>query len=209
MILNQDTASKVAEFLLQIKAIKLNVEEPFTWASGMKSPIYCDNRIILSYPKIRTYVRQELVNGIKEHFGKPDVIAGIATGGIPLGTLIAQDTELPFAYIRSQAKNHGLQNLIEGIIMPGQNVILIEDLISTGGSSLKAVEAVKDQGAVVKGVVSVFDYGFNVAKESFEKANCPYYSLANFDILANVAKEKSFVSDEDYRYLLNWREDKV
>lgn len=209
MILNLDTASKVAEFLLQIKAVKLNVQEPFTWASGMKSPIYCDNRVILSYPKIRTYVRQQLVDGIKEHFGKPDVIAGIATGGIPLGTLVAQDTELPFAYVRSEAKKHGLQNMVEGIITPGQNVILIEDLISTGGSSLKAVEAVRDHGAVVKGVVSVFDYGFQASKQNFDAANCPYYSLSNFDILAGVAKEKEYITEEDFKYLLNWREDKV
>lgn len=209
MILNQDTASKVAEFLLQIKAVKLNVQEPFTWASGIKSPIYCDNRIILSYPQIRTYVRQQLVNGIKEHFGKPDVIAGIATGGIPLGTLIAQDSELPFAYIRSEAKKHGLQNLIEGIILPGQNCILIEDLISTGGSSLKAVEAVRNINAVVKGVVSIFDYGFSSAVNNFEKANCTYYSLTNFDVLAQVAKQKEYISSEDFKLLLNWREDKV
>lgn len=209
MILNLDTASKVAEFLLQIKAVKLNVQEPFTWASGIKSPIYCDNRVILSYPQIRTYIRQQLVDGVKEHFGKPDVIAGIATGGIPLGTLIAQDTELPFAYVRSKAKGHGLQNMVEGIIGPGQNVILIEDLISTGGSSLSAVKAVREHGGVVKGVVSVFDYGFQIAKKNFEEADCPYYSLSNFDILAGVAKDKEYITEEDFKYILNWREDKV
>ncbi len=209
MILNQHTASKVAEFLLQIKAVKLNVQEPFTWASGIKSPIYCDNRVILSYPKIRTFIRQQMVDVIQEGFGKPDVIAGIATGGIPVGALIAHELELPFAYIRSKAKGHGLQNMIEGIINPGQNVILIEDLISTGGSSLKAVDAVKENGAHVKGVISIFDYGFNIAKENFKHHECAYLSLSNFQVLAQVAKEKQYITEQDYEYLIDWHQQKV
>lgn len=205
MILNVDNASKVAEFLLQIKAIKLNVNDPFTWASGIKSPIYCDNRVILSYPKIRTFFRQELVETLQEAFGRPDVIAGVATGGIPLGALVAQDMELPFAYVRAEAKKHGLQNMVEGIILPGQSVILIEDLISTGGSSLKAVNAVKEKNTTVKGIVSIFDYGTQKAIDSFKDANCPFYSLCNFDILIEVAKEKEYISDKDYLSILEWK----
>lgn len=209
MILNEQTAAKVAEFLLQIKAVKLNPKDPFTWASGIKSPIYCDNRVILSYPKIRTFIRQQLVEILEESYGKPDVIAGIATGGIPLGALIAQEMELPFAYVRSEAKGHGLQNLIEGIINPGQNVILIEDLISTGGSSLKAVNAVKDINAIVKGVISVFDYGFPVAENNFNEANCSFYSLSNFEILVQVAKEKEYITDAELTMLRDWHSKKV
>jgi orotate phosphoribosyltransferase len=205
MILNRDTASKVAEFLLQIKAVKLNVHEPFTWASGIKSPIYCDNRVILSYPKIRTYFRQQLLDSIQEAFGKPDVIAGVATGGIPLGALVAQDMELPFAYVRSQVKEHGLQNMVEGIILPTQSVVLIEDLISTGMSSLRAVNAVKEKKSPVKGIVSIFDYGFQKAIDNFSEANCPFYSLCNFDVLIEVARQKEYVNEKDYKALIDWK----
>lgn len=209
MILNIDTASKVAEFLLQIKAIKLNVNEPFTWASGIKSPIYCDNRIILSYPKIRTFFRQQLVDVLQEAFGRPDVVAGVATGGIPLGTLVAQEMELPFSYVRSQVKEHGLQNMVEGLILPGQSVILIEDLISTGMSSLRAVNAVKEKEAQVKGIVSIFDYGFKQAVDNFEEANCPFYSLCNFDILIEVAKQKDYINDKDFEAIVNWKKENL
>lgn len=209
MILNLDTASKVAEFLLQIKAIKLNVNEPFTWASGIKSPIYCDNRIILSYPKIRTFFRQQLVDVLQEAFGKPDVIAGVATGGIPLGALVAQDMELPFAYVRSQVKEHGLQNMVEGLILPGQSVILIEDLISTGMSSLRAVNAVKEKNSQVKGIVSIFDYGFKLAVDNFNEANCPFYSLCNFDILIEVAKQKDYINEADFEKIVQWKKENL
>lgn len=209
MILNLDTASKVAEFLLQIKAIKLNVNEPFTWASGIKSPIYCDNRIILSYPKIRTFFRQQLVDVLQEAFGKPDVIAGVATGGIPLGALVAQDMELPFAYVRSQVKEHGLQNMVEGLILPGQSVILIEDLISTGMSSLRAVNAVKEKNSQVKGIVSIFDYGFKLAVDNFNEANCPFYSLCNFDILIEVAKQKDYINEVDFEKIVQWKKENL
>ena len=149
MILNEDQAIKVAEFLLQIKAIKLSPNEPFTWASGIKSPIYCDNRVTLSYPTIRTYIRQAYAQSILDHYGKPDIIAGVATGGIALGALVAQELNLPFIYVRSSAKEHGLGNQIEGFYEKGQKVVVIEDLISTGGSSLKAVDALRDGGLEV------------------------------------------------------------
>ena len=169
MILNVDTAHKVAEFLLQIKAIKLNVSSPYTWASGIQSPIYCDNRKPLSYPNIRTYIRQKYTDTLVEKFGKPDVIAGVATGGIAQGALIAQDLGLPFVYVRTSPKEHGMGNLIEGDVSKGQNVVVIEDLISTGGSSLKAVEALKEAGCNVKGLVAIFTYGFAQAEANFKK----------------------------------------
>ena len=154
-----DTAHTIAEHLLQIKAIRLQPEEPFTWASGWKSPIYCDNRIALSYPRIRTYIRQELVKAIETRFGKPEVIAGVATAAIPQGALVAEALGLPFVYVRSSPKDHGRQNLIEGELKPGQTVVVIEDLVSTGKSSLKAVEALREAGCTVKGLLAVFSYG--------------------------------------------------
>ena len=162
-----ETSYKVAEFLLQIKAIKLQPENPFTWASGWKSPIYCDNRKTLSYPAIRTYIRQQFVNAINQDFAKPDVIAGVATGGIAQGALVAQEMGLPFVYVRSEAKKHGLTNMIEGDIENGQSVVVIEDLISTGGSSLKAVEALREKGCNVKGMAAIFTYGFDSIKNAF------------------------------------------
>ena len=155
---NDESALKIAEFLLQVKAIKLQPQNPYTWASGWKSPIYCDNRVTLSFPGVRTYIRQEFVNAIIENFGKPDVIAGVATGGIAQGVLVAQEMGLPFVYVRSEAKKHGLTNMIEGVIEKGQSVVVIEDLISTGGSSLKAVEALREAGCEVKGMAAIFSY---------------------------------------------------
>ena len=204
MILNKNTASKVAEYLLQIKAIKLNVDEPFTWASGIKSPIYCDNRTILSYPTVRTYIRQQLAELTVEAYGRPDIIAGVATGGIAHGALVAQELDMPFAYVRSQAKGHGLQNMIEGVMEKGRTVVLIEDLISTGGSSLQAVNAVKENGNQVKGVVSIMDYGFDKAIENFEDV-CSFYSLCNFDVLIETALEKEFITKESYDSLVKWK----
>ena len=204
MILNKDIASKVAEYLLQIKAIKLNVETPFTWASGIKSPIYCDNRTILSFPIVRTFIRQQLAETVIDGFGRPDVIAGVATGGIAHGALAAQELNLPFAYVRAEAKKHGLQNLIEGVIEKGRTVVLIEDLISTGGSSIKAVNAVIENGNNVKGVVSIMDYGFEKAKENFNGI-CDFYSLCDFDILIETAVNKEFITQEDYQDLLKWK----
>ena len=206
MILNNDKALKVAEFLLQIKAVKLQPNNPFTWASGWNSPIYCDNRITLSYPSIRTFIRQTYTDAVLEYFGKPDVIAGVATGGIALGALVAQELGLPFIYIRSSAKGHGMGNLIEGHFEKGQKVVVIEDLISTGGSSIKAVEALKDAEMDVKGLVAIFTYGFSVADENFKKANCPYVTLTNYDFLIEEALRKDYISMNDVTSLREWKE---
>jgi orotate phosphoribosyltransferase len=164
MILNKDTAKKTAELLLQINAIKLNPKNPFTWASGWKSPIYCDNRITLSFPPIRNYIREEFSKTIEKQFGKPDVIAGVATGAIGIGILVAEYMGLPFVYVRPEPKKHGRLNQVEGFLQKGQNVVVVEDLISTGKSSLLAVEALKEAGANVKGMVAIFTYGFDVSK---------------------------------------------
>lgn len=200
-----DAEFKVAEFLLQIKAIKLQPEKPFTWASGLKSPIYCDNRKTLSYPKIRTYIRQQFVESINKHFATPDVIAGVATGGIALGALVAQEMGLPFVYVRSEAKKHGLTNMIEGEIESGQNVVVIEDLISTGGSSLKAVEALREKGCNVKGMVAIFTYGFDEAVQNFKKAKCRVETLTNYNTLVNAALEKEYIDEKSIKSLSEWR----
>ena len=207
MILNDDKALKVAEFLLQIKAVKLNLDEPFTWASGIKSPIYCDNRITLSYPQIRTFIRQAYAETIVEHFGKPDVIAGVATGGIPQGALVAQELGVPFIYIRSSAKEHGMGNQIEGYYEKGQKVVVIEDLISTGGSSLKAVEALRAAKLDVKGLIATFTYGFDIADKNFKKAECDYCTLSNYDFLIQEALSSNLISEEDLESLKAWRSD--
>lgn len=206
MILNNDNALKVAEFLLQIKAIKLNVAQPFTWASGWKSPIYCDNRKTLSFPNIRTFIRQSYSQAILEQFGKPDVIAGVATGGIAQGALVAQELGVPFIYVRSSAKGHGLGNQIEGVYEAGQNVVVIEDLISTGGSSLKAVEALREAGCNVKGLVAIFTYGFAIAEENFNAAECPYVTLSNYDFLIEQALNSNYISENDLDSLREWKE---
>ncbi len=200
-----DHAVKVAEFLLQIKAVKLQPEQPFTWASGLKSPIYCDNRKTLSYPKIRTYIRQHFVEVINEHFVKPDVIAGVATGGIAIGALVAQEMGLPFVYVRSEAKKHGLTNMIEGEIEKGQSVVVIEDLISTGGSSIKAIEALREKGCVVKGMVAIFTYGFDEAVQNFKKAKCRVETLTNYDTLIQAALDKEYIAEKDINKLQEWR----
>jgi orotate phosphoribosyltransferase len=200
-----DPAYKVAEFLLQIKAVKLQPDNPFTWASGWKSPIYCDNRKTLSYPQIRTYIRQQFVETITKHFGKPDVIAGVATGGIAQGALVAQEMGLPFVYVRSEAKKHGLTNMIEGDIESGQSVVVIEDLISTGGSSLKAVDALREKGCNVKGMAAIFTYGFDQAEQSFTSAKCNVKTLTTYDILINKALQKEYISEKDVQSLKQWR----
>ena len=167
MINNVDMAAQTAEFLLKVKAVKLNNEHPFTWASGRKSPIYCDNRVTLSYPEIRTFIRQRFVDIINENWGDVDVIAGVATGGIAQGALVAQELGKPFVYVRSEQKSHGLTNQIEGEIHPGQSVVVIEDLVSTGKSSLIAVKALRDKGCTVKGMAAIFTYGLQVAADNF------------------------------------------
>jgi orotate phosphoribosyltransferase len=205
MILNDESALKVAEFLLQIKAIKLQPNKPFTWASGWKSPIYCDNRVTLSYPKVRTYIRQQFVNAINEKYAKPDVIAGVATGGIAQGALVAQELGLPFVYIRSEAKKHGLSNMIEGVVEKGQSVVVIEDLISTGGSSLKAVEALREAGCEVKGMAAIFTYGFKTAEDNFKAAKCKLLTLSNYDTLVKQALQSKYITEKDLKSLQEWR----
>lgn len=206
MILNKDKALKVAEFLLQIKAVKLQPQNPFTWASGWQSPIYCDNRKVLSYPKVRTYIRQVFVDVITEKYGKPDMIAGVATGGIAIGALIAEQMGLPFIYVRSSAKAHGMQNQIEGHYEQGQNVVVIEDLISTGGSSLKAVDALRSGGLEVKGLVAIFTYDFKQAHDNFAAANCEHVVLTNYEHLILQGIEQNYITANDKLSLTKWRE---
>lgn len=205
MILNKDRALKVAEFLLQIKAVKLQPNSPFTWASGWKSPIYCDNRITLSFPAIRTYIRQGYADAILEHFGKPDIIAGVATGGIAQGALVAQELGIPFIYVRSSAKAHGMGNMIEGHFEKGQRVVVIEDLISTGGSSLQAVQALREAGLEVKGLVAIFTYGFDVSIKNFSNAECPFVTLTDYDHLIDQALKSDYVTSSDIDSLREWK----
>ncbi|GAB4134684.1 MAG: orotate phosphoribosyltransferase [Bacteroidia bacterium] len=205
MITNAETASKVAEFLLQIKAVKLQPRNPFIWASGWKSPIYCDNRKTLSYPKVRTFIRQQFVNAINAGFPKPDCIAGVATGAIAHGVLVAEEMGLPFVYVRPEPKKHGLGNQVEGEIKPGQNVVVIEDLISTGGSSLKAVEALKDAGCEVKGMVAIFTYGFQTAEENFRNAGVPLITLSDYPHLIRQALKDNYITEQDLETLDQWR----
>lgn len=206
MTAENETAEMIAEQLLQIKAIKLQPAKPFTWASGWKSPIYCDNRIALSYPMVRTFIRQALVKTIEEKFGRPDVIAGVATAAIAQGALVAEAMGLPFVYVRSSPKDHGRQNLIEGELNQGRSVVVIEDLVSTGGSSLKAVQALRDAGSRVTGLISVFTYGFNKAEVNFKKENCPAVSLCDYETLIAKAVEANFVTAADLHTLRAWRE---
>ncbi|MBK9671562.1 MAG: orotate phosphoribosyltransferase [Bacteroidetes bacterium] len=206
MKLNDDTALKIAEFLLQIKAIKLNPTAPYTWASGWKSPIYCDNRVALSHPKIRTYIRQQLVQNITANYGNPDVIAGVATGAIAQGALVAEAMGLPFVYVRASAKEHGMGNLIEGKIEKGQTVVVVEDLISTGMSSLKAVDALRNADCDVKGMVAIFSYGFKVANDNFKKAKCKLNTLSDYDALIKQALKSNFITENDLKSLKAWRE---
>ncbi len=207
MQINKETANNVAECLLQIKAIELNKIQPFTWASGWKSPIYCDNRKTLSFPKVRTFIRQKFVETIHEKFGQVDVIAGVATGGIAQAALIAQEMELPLIYVRSSSKGHGLQNMIEGTVEAGQRVVVIEDLISTGMSSLKAVAALREKGCNVVGMGAIFTYGFETAKQNFKQYTCPLFTLSDYDSMIEVAVEKGYINPEDINSLKSWRED--
>ena len=199
-------AEQTAKFLLQVKAVKLNNENPFTWASGRKSPIYCDNRVTLSYPEIRTFIRQSFVDILTEAFGDVDVIAGVATGGIAQGALVAQELGKPFVYVRSEEKKHGLTNQIEGEIRAGQSVVVIEDLVSTGKSSLIAVRALRERGCKVKGMVAIFTYGLNVAAENFTNEEVELHTLTNYDTLLSVAIEENYVSESDQESLKKWRE---
>ena len=206
MKINEQIAEKVSESLLQIKAIKLDNTNPFTWASGLKSPIYCDNRITLSYPEIRTYIKEQFVKLINEEFENAEVVAGVATGAIAQGALVAQEMGLPFAYVRSSSKAHGLTNQIEGKVEEGQAVIVVEDLVSTGKSSLAAVEALRAAGANVIGMIAIFTYNLPLAKENFEKADCKLITLADYDTMIRTAADQNYVSDSDIQSLVKWKD---
>jgi orotate phosphoribosyltransferase len=205
MIYNKETAEKTAELLLQINAIKLNPSTPFLWASGWLSPIYCDNRLTLSFPAIRNYIRDEFSKQITALYGKPDVIAGVATGAIGIGILVAEELGLPFVYVRPEPKKHGRQNQVEGFLQKGQTVVVIEDLISTGNSSLVAVEALRNAGANVKGMIAVFSYGFETAIENFKNANVTLNTLSDYENLLHFAVEKKYITEEEQVTLQEWR----
>ena len=205
MVRNKDTSKKTAELLLQIKAIKLNPNEPFQWASGWKSPIYCDNRITLSYPSVRVFLKEEIAKITELEYGKPDVIAGVATGAIAIGILVAQELGVPFVYVRPEPKSHGRKNQIEGHLERGQNVVVIEDLISTGNSSLNAVAALKEAGAVVKGMVAIFSYGFDVATKNFKEKNISLKTLSNYEDLLEQALDSNYISEKELLTLQEWR----
>jgi orotate phosphoribosyltransferase len=205
MAKDNEVARRIAESLLDIGAIRLNLDDPFVWASGWKSPIYCDNRLVLSYPEIRTYIKRALATTVKNTCGRPDAVAGVATAGIPHGALVADELGLPFIYVRSKSKGHGLTNQIEGKITRGQKVAVIEDLVSTGGSSIKAVEAIREAGMDVLGMISIFTYGFDLAKENFNRANIKYISLSDYNTLIEVATENDLINREQVIRLNAWR----
>jgi orotate phosphoribosyltransferase len=207
MILNKDKALKIADFLLQIKAVKLQPTDPFTWASGIQSPIYCDNRKTLSYPQIRTSIRQTFAEQINEAFTNIEGIVGVATGGIAIGALVAEEMGLPFIYVRSSAKEHGLGNKIEGEYQAGQRFVVIEDLISTGGSSLKAVEALRSENLNVLGLAAIFTYGFELSENNFSQADCKYITLSDYDNLLEQATKENYISEEDFQSLKSWKLD--
>ncbi|MBN2519478.1 MAG: orotate phosphoribosyltransferase [Bacteroidales bacterium] len=200
-----DKQKQVAKYLLQIKAIKLEPANPFTWASGWRSPIYCDNRKTLSFPEVRKFIKNQFIKIIKDKFPGIEVIAGIATGAIAHGAIIAEQLNLPFIYIRSAPKDHGLENLIEGNLEAGQKVVIIEDLISTGKSSIKAVEAVRYVGGNVLGLCAIFTYGFEIAENNFINAGCKYYTLTKYDILIDEALNENYINKEDVETLKLWR----
>jgi len=204
MIFNKNTAKKTAELLLQINAIKLSPQDPFTWASGWKSPIYCDNRIVLSFPPIRNYIKEEIAKQIEKLYGKPDVIAGVATGAIGIGVLVAEYLGLPFVYVRPEAKKHGRQNQIEGFIEKGQNVVVVEDLISTGKSSLNAVRALKEANVNVKGMVAIFTYGFNMASVNFKKEDVTLHTLSNYENVLEQALDTKYITNKELETLSLW-----
>lgn len=203
----KDIALKVASDLLKIEAIRLNKEKPFTWSSGWKSPIYCDNRMSLSFPETRTYIKQALADACKTHFPEVESIAGVATAGIPQGALVADELNIPFIYVRSSPKGHGMENLIEGKVVPGQKVVVLEDLVSTGGSSLKAAESLVKAGYQVLGMLAIFTYGFPLADENFAKAGIKLHCLSDYSVMLEKAKELGYVSQNDLASLEEWRKD--
>jgi orotate phosphoribosyltransferase len=202
-----DTAAPVAEMLLKIEAIKLNTAKPFTWSSGWKSPIYCDNRLSLSYPEVRNAVKQGLVNCIRENFFTAESIAGVATAGIAQGALVADAMNLPFLYVRPKPKEHGMENLIEGKVTKGQKVVVVEDLVSTGGSSLKTVTALRDAGFNVLGMVSIFNYGFDIATRNFYEANVSLISLSDYSHMLSQALQSKYITEDQVTSLKAWRVD--
>lgn len=205
MILDKNTAKKTAELLLKIKAIKLQPNDPFTWASGWKSPIYCDNRTTLSFVEIRTFLRQELAKIVEDKYGKPDVIAGVATGAIAIGVLVAEELGIPFVYVRPEPKKHGRKNQIEGFLESGQNVVVIEDLISTGKSSLNAVKALQEADATIKGMVAIFSYGFDFADENFNNASVELTTLSDYNHLLEQALDTNYITKNELETLNEWR----
>ena len=202
---HQSVASKIADYLLQTQAVKLNTQHPFVWASGWHSPIYCDNRVTLSYPEIRTYIKNQLADLIKTKFQEANAIAGVATAGIAQGALVAEALNLPFAYVRPEPKKHGMKNQIEGRLPIESNIVVIEDLISTGSSSLKAVAALREEGYRVIGLVSIFTYGFPIAEKNFNDALCPFVSLSNYNELIEVALSQKLIEPVELEKLSNWR----
>lgn len=206
MVCSDEIAEQLAQYLLQIKAIKLQPNNPFTWSSGWKSPIYCDNRKTLAYPEIRTYIKENLAVLIREQFADVEVIAGVATAGIAHGALVADYLKLPYAYIRPEPKAHGLGKQIEGEVKPSQKVVLIEDLISTGKSSLNAIPPLVEAGCEILGCAAIFDYGFFISRKNFDEADCIYYTLSDYEHLLNKALELDYISQDDLGELSQWRE---
>ena len=203
----ENISQNIASRLLEIEAIKLSPRKPFTWSSGWKSPIYCDNRLALSYPETRKFIKDEMVKLIKDKFPEAEAIAGVATAGIPQGAMVADSLDIPFVYVRSKPKGHGLENLIEGKITKKQKVVVLEDLVSTGSSSLKAAEALKNAGFKVLGMVAIFTYGFDLARDNFEKTGLPLYTLSNYADMLKYAQEKQIVNEKDLLLLKSWRVD--
>ncbi len=192
---------------MQIKALQINLQQPYTWASGWKSPVYCDNRKVLSYPYIRDFVKSELANMVLEHFPDAEVIAGVATAGIPHGTMAADLLKLPLIYVRSKPKEHGMGNQIEGVLQQGQKVVVIEDLVSTGKSSLQAVDAIREAGGEVIGMCALFTYGFDAAAEAMEKAGVPLHTISNYTALMEVSEEQNLITADQKQSLEEWRKD--
>lgn len=200
------TSAKIAQYLLQINAIQLRPNAPFTWASGWKSPIYCDNRLSLSHPEIRSYIKKKMAQRILEEYPNVEAIVGVATAGIAPGALVADVLKLPFAYIRPEPKKHGRQNMLEGDLKKNQKVVVVEDLISTGGSSLKAVEALRESDVKVLGLASIFTYGFELAEDNFRKAKCKFFSLSDYSSLIKTAKKDGLILKDDLESLKKWRD---
>lgn len=203
--MSKEVAAKIAEYLLNIKAVKLNPESPYTWASGWRSPIYCDNRVLLSYPEVRNYVKKEFVSLIKKEFPTAEAIVGVATAGIAHGALIAEEMSLPYAYVRPEPKKHGMGKQLEGDLATGTKVVVIEDLLSTGKSSLAAISALRNEGIEVLGMAAIFTYGFDVAQSKFKENNCSFYTLSNYDELIIKAIEMGYINQTQLQNLQNWK----